>query len=230
VLAKARAQGLVDQNATLAPHEIDRLLFLPGFSTSEEVSELSGRGVGMDVVNSAIQNLSGTISIQSEPGKGTTLVVSLPLTLAILDGMVLRVGEDRYVMPLAAIVETMMLEGADIQHLASGGALVRTHGRYVPLHDLGDLLGRPAPARPAADRTIILVDPGDDANFALIIDDVEAQRQVVVKGLANTMKRVPGISAATILGNGRVALILDSTGLQSLSRVTNRTGSERLAS
>lgn len=230
VLEKAKKQGLVEPDAVLDPSEIDRLLFLPGFSTSDQISELSGRGVGMDVVNRAIQNLSGSISIRSEPGEGTSLTVSLPLTLAILDGMVLVNGPDRYVMPLAAIVETLTLAGADTQSLASGGRVVRVHGSYLPLFELSVLLGQSGSTLPEEDRTILVVDPGDDGPYGLLIDDIEAQRQVVVKGLAKATGHISGISAATILGNGQIALILDAAGLRQLAQNVAGTTTERLAS
>ena len=231
VLAKARKQGLVDADAHLDPGDIDRLLFLPGFSTSENVSELSGRGVGMDVVNRAIQDLSGSISIQSDPGKGTKLTVSLPLTLAILDGMVVSSHGERYVMPLASIVETQTLEGSKIERMADGGQVVMMQERYVPFHDLGRLLGRGESTADEDDRTILLVEPGDAAPFALLVDGIEAQRQVVVKGLGDSVGRIPGISAATILGDGQVALILDGMGLQGLARRPHAVAQlERLAS
>ena len=230
VLAKARAQGLVEPDASLDPAEIDRLLFLPGFSTSDSVSELSGRGVGMDVVGRAIQDLSGTISIQSEPGRGTKLTVSLPLTLAILDGMVVCSHGERYVMPLASIVETQTLDGSVIETMAGGGRVVRMQDRFVPLHELGGLLGRGESAAPPEERTILLVEPGDAAPFALVVDEIDAQRQVVVKGLGDSVGRVPGISAATILGDGQVALILDGLGLHALTRRSHTPPLERLAS
>ena len=230
VLQKARERGLIEPDASLDPFEIDRLLFVPGFSTSETVSELSGRGVGMDVVNRAIQDLSGSISIQSEPGRGTKLTVSLPLTLAILDGMVVSSRGERYIMPLASIVETQTFEGSRVERMAGGGQVVMMQDRYVPFHDLGTLLGRGDSTAADEDRTILLVEPGDAAAFALLVDGIEAQRQVVVKGLSDSVGRVPGISAATILGDGQVALILDGMGLQTLARRAQPLPAERLAS
>ena len=231
VLAKAKAKGLVEADASPDAAEIDRLLFLPGLSTSDAVSELSGRGVGMDVVNRAIQDLSGAISIASEPGRGTVLTVSLPLTLAILDGMVVTSRGERYVMPLASIVETQTLDGSTTELVAGGGRIVLMQDRYVPLHDLGRLLGRGDSVAPREERTILLVEPGDAAaSFALVVDGIEAQRQVVVKGLGDSVGRVPGISAATILGDGQVALILDGLGLHGLARRAIPFHSERLAS
>ncbi|WP_308915098.1 chemotaxis protein CheA [Jannaschia sp. LMIT008] len=229
VLAKAREKGLIEADTNPEPAEIDRLLFLPGFSTSDQVSELSGRGVGMDVVNRAIQDLSGTIAIQSDPGRGTKLTVSLPLTLAILDGMIVSCRGERYVLPLASIVETQILEGSKIEGVAGGGQVVLMQDHMVPMFDLGLLLGRPYVGVVEEERTVLLIEPGDGAPFALVVDGIESQRQVVVKGLGESVGRIPGVSAATILGDGQVALILDGVGLQMLAR-RSHAKPERLAS
>ena len=216
VLARAREQDLVPNDETPSDAEIDRLLFTPGFSTADAVSSLSGRGVGMDVVASAIQRLSGSVTIESEPGKGTRIVISLPLTLAILDGMVVRCRGVRYVIPLASIVETRTAEDAPIETMVGGRAALRGADALLPLHDLADLLGLPGEA--PAEGIILTMDAAEAGQFAIRADEIEAQRQVVVKGLASSVSDVADVSAATILGDGRVALILDSTGLERMIR------------
>ena len=220
VLAKARAAGLVEEDDEPVGAEIDRLIFHPGLSTSDTVDDLSGRGVGMDVVATAIHDLSGNISVSSEPGEGTKLSISLPLTLAILDGMIVRAGRQRYVVPLASISETQLLDPTRVAPTVGGLDLVRFHDRYVPLWALADLLQAPPPEESSPDdRAILFLDAGEDRILAFCVDQIEAQRQVVVKALHSSLGEVPGASAATILGDGQVALILDARALAELGAV-----------
>ncbi|MBY6089609.1 chemotaxis protein CheA [Maritimibacter alkaliphilus] len=205
----AISKGLVPPDLPLSDNEIDNLLFLPGFSTASQVSSLSGRGVGMDVVKTSIQSLGGRISIQSERGRGTTFSISLPLTLAVLDGMVVNVAGETLVLPLNVVVETLSLGPDDVQMLRPGAHVVRVRGGFVPLYDLGVMLGY-RPARDTHQGAIVLLISLDDGNrAALVIDAIQDQRQVVIKGLDDSFYRAPGIAAATILGDGQIALILD---------------------
>ncbi|WP_209313615.1 chemotaxis protein CheA [Jannaschia formosa] len=218
VLARAIERGLVPADRQLDPAEIDRLLFLPGFSTADGISSLSGRGVGMDVVQRAIRDLNGTITTQSEPGKGSTFSISLPLTLAILDGMIVRSAQQRMVIPLAAIIETQTLDSARIESISPTRSVVMLQDRFVPLLDLAEGMGFARPARaegapPDEDSALLFVQPDDFDAYALRVDAIEAQRQVVIKGLGESFGRVPCVSAATILGDGQVALIIDPGGL-----------------
>lgn len=209
VLRKAIDKGLVAPDAVLADAEIDNLLFMPGFSTVDEVSNLSGRGVGMDVVKSAIQDLGGRITIQSEAGLGTSLTISLPLTLAVLDGMVVNVASETLVVPLNTIVETITLTGAEIRALGPETHVVQVRGTFVPLLDLGTELGYRAPLTDYAGATVLLIAQEDGRRAALVVDYIQDQRQVVIKGLQDSYGHVPGVAAATILGDGRIALIID---------------------
>ncbi|WP_417249206.1 chemotaxis protein CheW [Celeribacter sp.] len=209
VKAKAIEKGLIPPDAQLSESEIDNLLFLPGFSTAAEVSNLSGRGVGMDVVKSAIQGLGGRITISSQEGKGTTFSISLPLTLAVLDGMVVRVEEETIVVPLNAILETLTLTQDDIKSLGPESHVVQIRGGFVPLLDLGAELGYRAPEESYVGRVVLLIGQEDGNRAALAVDAIEDQRQVVIKGLEGSYGRIPGIAAATILGDGQIALILD---------------------
>ena len=202
-------KGLVPADSQLTDSEIDNLLFLPGFSTAKTVSNLSGRGVGMDVVKTAIQSLGGRISIYSEPGKGTTFSISLPLTLAVLDGMVVNVAGETLVLPLNVVVETLSLGPDDVQMLRPGSYVIRVRGGFVPLYDLGVMLGYRHARKTDEGSIVLLIVLEDGSRAALVIDGIQDQRQVVIKGLDDSFYRAPGIAAATILGDGQIALILD---------------------
>ncbi|MEO0936535.1 MAG: chemotaxis protein CheA [Pseudomonadota bacterium] len=202
-------KGLIPADAPLSDTEIDNLLFLPGFSTASEVSDLSGRGVGMDVVRTAIQALGGRITIASEPGIGTTFSISLPLTLAVLDGMVVKVAGETLVLPLNLVVETLTIDETNIDHVRPGLNVVRVRGSFVPLSDLGVVLGYRPHLEDYIDRVVLLIALEDGNRAALVVDEIDDQRQVVIKGLDESFYRAPGIAAATILGDGQIALILD---------------------
>ena len=201
---------LIAADAQLSNSEIDNLLFMPGFSTASEVSNLSGRGVGMDVVKRAIQALGGRISITSTPGEGTVFSISLPLTLAVLDGMVVTVAEQIVVVPLSSIVETLKTAPEDIHELGDGAFVVLVRGEFVPVVDVGRALGYRTPLTDFSNCVFLLVEKDDGRRSALAVDAIKDQRQVVIKGLEDNYGSVPGVAAATILGDGRIALILDA--------------------
>jgi len=202
-------KGLVSPDAVLSDTEIDNLLFLPGFSTADQVSALSGRGVGMDVVRQAIQSLGGRITIHSEPGKGTRFSISLPLTLAVLDGMVVNVAGETLVVPLSSILETATLTDEDIRALGPNTNVIHVRGAFVPLYDLGAELGYRAPKTSYAGGIVLLTAQENGTRSALVVDSILEQRQVVIKGLQRSYGHIPGVAAATILGDGQIALILD---------------------
>jgi two-component system chemotaxis sensor kinase CheA len=216
VLQKAIANGLVAPDAQLNDAEIDNLLFLPGFSTAQSVSNISGRGVGMDVVKRSIQALGGRISIASSPGQGSTFTLSLPLTLAVLDGIVVTVDEQTYVIPLTAIVETVKHESSRIHHVGEYSFVLRVRDVLVPLIDVGAELGVRPPSSQVRQGVAILIETANGSRSALLVDNIQDQRQVVIKSLETNYKRVDGIAAATILGDGRVAMILDVDALVGL--------------
>jgi two-component system chemotaxis sensor kinase CheA len=217
VLKKARERGLVGPDAVLSDDEITNLVFLPGFSTAEAISDISGRGVGMDVVRSNIQDLGGRISLKSERGRGMTIQLALPLTLAVMDGMVIKVGRETYVMPLPTIVECLRPAPGDIQNLLGTRGMLQLRGDLVPLVHLGDLLDVRSNPNDSSDRVVIVTEAGDESRFGLIVDELCGHQQVVVKSIEESYGSVPGIAGATILGNGRVAFILDVEKLSDLA-------------
>ncbi|MGZ5920350.1 MAG: chemotaxis protein CheA [Rhizomicrobium sp.] len=218
VRAKALEKGLISPTAALSDEEVDNLIFLPGFSTASSVSDISGRGVGMDVVRKSITDLGGRIIISSVPGKGSRFILTLPLTLAVLDGMLVGVGEETFVVPLTHIVESLQPRKEDIRNFGPTSRLLNVRGAYVPMLGVGQLLGTsPAPASPT-EGVIILVESDGTGRFALQADRIIGQRQVVIKSFEDNYRNVEGIAAATILGDGRVALILDVEGLIAAGR------------
>lgn len=206
---------LVSPEAPMSGTEIDNLLFMPGFSTAEEVSDLSGRGVGMDVVKRSIQALGGRISIASTPKKGSTFSVSLPLTLAVLDGMIVKVAEQTLVIPLTSVVETLKPSSSEIHGFSGGGFVVQVRGHYVPVVDVACEMSYSNTPIEFDECVFLLIESDNGSRYALAVDRILDQRQVVIKGLKDTYGEIPGIAAATILGDGRIALILDADGLVS---------------
>ncbi len=203
-------KGLIPADTQLTDAEIDNLLFLPGFSTAETVSNISGRGVGMDVVKRSIQALGGRIAITTKPGHGSTFSLSLPLTLAVLDGMVVRVADQTLVVPLNAILETMKPKSSDVYGLGPDSQVIGIRGGFMPLIDVGYELGfRMDRADPMSGVTLLIETEGG-MRSALMVDAIQDQRQVVIKSLEANYGHVEGIAAATILGDGRIALILDT--------------------
>jgi len=217
VLKKAKEKGLVSPDAVLSEEEISNLIMLPGFSTAEAVSDISGRGVGMDVVRSNIQDIGGRISLKSERGRGMTIQLALPLTLAVMDGMVIKVGQQTYVMPLSAIVECLRPARTDISNLIGTRGMLQLRGEFVPLVNLGDLLDISSTAGDGGESVVIITDVGEGSRFGLVVDELCGHQQVVIKSIEESYGSVPGIAAATILGNGRVAFILDVEKLNDLA-------------
>ncbi len=217
ILAKAIEKNLVPADAELSEPEIDNLLFMPGFSTASQVSNLSGRGVGMDVVKNAVQALGGRISITSQPGKGTTFTIILPLTLAVMDGFIISVGDQTMVIPIASILETIRPKPKDIHTLGTDTRVVSVRGSYVPIIDVAERLNLPGNGSNKVG-ILLLVATETNGMIALEVASIHDQRQVVIKSLESNYAAIPGVSAATILGNGKVALILDPEELIKLAQ------------
>ena len=209
VLKIAKEKGLVGPDVQLSEDEIGNLIMLPGFSTAETVSDISGRGVGMDVVRSNIQDLGGRISLKSVRGRGMTIQLALPLTLAVMDGMVIKVGHQTYVMPLSAIVECLRPQAKEISNLIGTHGMLQLRGEFVPVVLLSNLLDINSAPSASGERVVIITDAGEGSRFGLVVDELLGHQQVVIKSIEESYGTVPGIAAATILGNGRVAFILD---------------------
>ncbi|MCZ6853504.1 MAG: chemotaxis protein CheA, partial [Gammaproteobacteria bacterium] len=216
ILEKARENGLVGENEALSDANIHDLIFQPGFSTVTEVTDISGRGVGMDVVRRNIQAVDGTVELSSEPGKGSTVSIRLPLTLAIVDGQLVSIGSQIFVVPLISIIESIQMQPENLSSIAETDKLYRIRGEYVPIISLARLLNVQAENDASRERLIVFVD-GRQGKIGLLVDELLDQQQVVIKSLESNYQRVEGVSGATILGDGTVALILDIGGLVSMS-------------
>lgn len=202
-------KGLIAEDADLSESEVNALLFAPGFSTATEVTNLSGRGVGMDVVKTAITALGGRISISTRPGKGTVFSIALPLTLAVMDGMIINVGDQTMVIPISSILESIRPTEKNLSKIGTAGTVLSIRGTYVPVVDLAASLGRPERDVDLTSQVLLLVRTDGLTQCALAVDRIIDQRQVVIKSLTGNYDKIPGVSGATILGDGKIALIVD---------------------
>jgi two-component system chemotaxis sensor kinase CheA len=217
ILAKALRQGLITEADKLADEQVWPLIFRPGFSTADTVTDVSGRGVGMDVVKRNIEVLGGTVSIKTQAGKGTTFTLKLPLTLAIIDGLTVRVGPETYVIPLASIVESIQPESSVVKTIVGRGEVVNVRGTCHPVVHLYEALGvTPECTDPI--QAILLILETEGERVAVMVDELLGQQQVVIKSLEKNFQKVEGLAGATILGDGTVAFILDVRGLIELAR------------
>ncbi|VTU22567.1 Chemotaxis protein CheA [Variovorax sp. PBL-H6] len=216
ILAKAQQQGIAVSDG-MPDDEVWQLIFAPGFSTAEQITDISGRGVGMDVVKRNIQEMGGHVEISSREGRGTTTRIVLPLTLAILNGMSVKVGEEAYILPLSYVIESLQPLGEHLHSITADGHVIKVRGEYLPLielHRVFDVAG----AQTQPTQGILVIVQADDTRFALLVDELLGQHQVVVKNLETNYRKVPGISAATILGDGSVAFIIDVGAMPRIQR------------
>jgi two-component system chemotaxis sensor kinase CheA len=206
----ARLPGIIAADAVLSAEEIDQLICAPGFSTAEAISNISGRGVGMDVVRSSVEALGGRVDITSTPGVGTSFTMVLPLTLAILDGMIVRLKGQRFVLPLANVIETVRPDQGQVQAMTPTSEVIELRGAYLPVKRLSDLfgLGGDQPADPEAS-LVIIVETETAGNVGIMVDTIDDCREVVIKSLEQNLHPIRGLGGATILGDGSIALILD---------------------
>ncbi len=216
VLKRAIDRGLVAEDAQLTDEEIDQIIFMPGFSTAEVASNISGRGVGMDVVRSNIEHMGGRVTVRSNPGKGAHITLSLPLTLAVLDVMLVVVSGQRYVLPLSSVIESMTFSDARMGRLPTGETLVNFRGEFVEVLNLREML--PGVGESGRDQFLVFCEAEGERRVCLMVDAVLGQQQVAIKSLEANFERVEGLGGATVLGDGRVALILDVIGLDRMAK------------
>ncbi|MCI0507966.1 MAG: chemotaxis protein CheA [Gammaproteobacteria bacterium] len=216
IITKAKARGLVGNDETITDEKIYELIFKAGFSTADIVSDVSGRGVGMDVVKKNIKALGGNIEMHSVEGQGTSFTIRLPLTLAILDGQLVRVGSETYIVPLISIIESLQIKPEYVNKVAGQAEVYKLRNEYIPFIRMHDLFGVVTPTTDISGGLMVVVE-GDGKRAGLVVDDLLAQQQVVIKSLETNYRRIDGLSGATILGDGTVALIVDVTGLINLS-------------
>ncbi len=217
LLSKAIEKGLVEESVIMSEKQIFELIFMPGFSTAEQLTDISGRGVGMDVVRRNIQSLGGNIDIISELGKGTTIAIHLPLTLAILDGQSVAVGDETYIVPLVSIIESINITEKMLNKVAGKGETFKLRNEYLPIIRMREIFNVKSGAATKSNEGVIVVVEGQGALCGFLVDELLGQQQVVIKSLEANYRRVEGVSGATILGDGSVALILDVPGLVRLS-------------
>jgi two-component system chemotaxis sensor kinase CheA len=215
IRAKAVAQGVIPADAELAPSEIHSLIFRPGFSTAETVSAISGRGVGMDVVRRNIEALRGRVEIQTSSGAGATFTIRVPLTLAILEGLLVRVGPERFVLPTFAVRESLRPTRGQVHDVHGRPHMIQVRTTLMPLLDLGELLGIGTEERPAEERTVVVIEDAG-RSVGLVVDELLGKQEVVIKTLGEAFASVRGVAGGAILGDGRVGLILDAGGIVSL--------------
>ncbi|MCL4164059.1 UNVERIFIED_CONTAM: hypothetical protein GTU68_041769, partial [Idotea baltica] len=219
ILAKAASNGLT-VSESMTDSEVYGLIFAPGFSTAAVVTDVSGRGVGMDVVKRNIASMGGTVEIRSALGFGTTISIALPLTLAILDGMSVALGNSLYVVPLNLIVETLQPVAEDIKTVTGEGHMVHVRGEYLPIISLHKMFNQPTEITDPTDGVLVLIE-AEGKKSALFVDRLVGQQQVVIKSLETNFKKIPGVSGATIMGDGSVALIIDVPTIIQMGQTTN---------
>ena len=215
LINKAVERGIVAPGENLSDNDICNLIFQPGFSTAKEITDISGRGVGMDVVRRNVEELQGSVQVRSTEGQGSTMTVRLPLTLAILDGLLVQVHSEVYVIPLLSVVESISLEPGDIRMLVTAGEVIMLRGEVIPVISLCSLMQGESIGDGTQKRLLVIVED-QGRRLALIVDELLGQQQVVIKNLEANFRKVPGVAGATILGDGCVALILDICGIASL--------------
>ncbi len=217
ILERARSRGLVAVDATPAPEDVHRMIFEPGFSTADQVTEVSGRGVGMDVVRRNIESLRGRVDIRTERGKGSTFLVRLPLTLAVLDGLLVRIGTERCVLPAAAVRESLRPKPEHVHFVQGQPRMVQVRESVLPLVSLGALLGMGAAELDPSSATVVVVEEGG-MRIGLVVEELLHKQEVVVKSLGESFAGVRGVAGGAILGDGRIGLILDPHGIVAMMR------------
>ncbi len=217
IIKKAVERGLIADGANMSDEDVYQLIFRAGFSTADTITDVSGRGVGMDVVKRNIEGLGGSVGIESNPGKGSKLTLKLPLTLAIIDGMTVRVGEENYIIPLITVTESIRPKSNELQRVVGKGEVVQLRGEWVPVVRLYEVFNT-TPDFTDPSKALLVIVEAEGRRVAVLVDELTGQQQVVIKSLEENYKKIDAISGATILGDGQVALILDVPGLAKLAR------------
>ena len=217
ILAKAIQNGLIIDGSSLSDDEVAQLIFQPGFSTAEKITDVSGRGVGMDVVKRNIEQLGGTVTVRSKEGVGSRFLLKLPLTLAIMDGMTVRIGNELYIIPLLSVTETIQPKRSELQQMVGKGEVVGLRGEWLPMVRLYDVF-QCSPNETDPCQALLVILESEHERMAVMVDELVGQQQVVIKSLEQNYQKVEGIAGATILGDGRVALIIDVAGVVGISR------------
>ncbi len=212
VLKKAIANGIVQEGEQLTKEEIYKLIFAAGFSTAEKITDISGRGVGMDVVKKNIERLRGKVEIESEIGKGSTFKILLPLTMAIVDGLVVKVGQDRFILPTTSVKVALRPDDSVLAKIQGNQEILNIRGKIIPLFRLHQHFGIPGAITNPREATVVIVET-DGRPFGLLVDDMISKQEVVIKSLGSMMQGIPGVSGGAILGDGNIALILDPASL-----------------
>jgi two-component system chemotaxis sensor kinase CheA len=219
LIQKAKDKGIVQPGEELTDEQAYALIFAPGFSTAQEITDISGRGVGMDVVRRNIEQLRGRIDITSEKGNGTTFAIRLPLTLAIIDGMVVRVGSEKFIIPTITIEQSLRPTPEQITSVQQKGEVLNVRGQLIPLIQLGNIFKLSGPTDPC--QTMVVIVQSEGRQVGLVVDDLLGQQQVVIKTLGQRFEKLQGICGAAILGDGRVGLILEMSGLAKLNETAD---------
>lgn len=222
IIAKAIKNGIITDGEGLSDADAFGLIFTPGFSTAEKLTDVSGRGVGLDVVQRGIEALRGTVEVSSTVGKGTIFTLRLPLTLAIIEGMVVRVGEQKYIIPTLSIVRMQKFDRADVSTVLESGHLLRVNDDLIPLYRLADVFDSEDGFYEKACQSVVIVE-GGKRQYAFIVDELIGQQQIVIKGLGQAMGATQGLSGGAIMSDGRVGLIVDISGLVRLAEATELT-------
>ncbi|HAM53276.1 MAG TPA: chemotaxis protein CheA [Nitrospiraceae bacterium] len=225
ILEKAIAQGIIHGASGLTDEQLCHLILLPGFSTADKITDVSGRGVGMDIVKKNIEFFNGRMQIRTKAGVGTTVSIKLPLTLAIIDGLTVSIGDEAFVVPISSVMESLRPHREDVSTIAGKGEVIRVRGEYLPLFRLRDLLGLPPCKREPWDAIVVVI-LHEREKYCILVDELIGQQQVVIKSIGTAMPQVPDIAGGTILADGRVALVLDAMGIVEMA-TNSAAGKER---
>jgi len=229
IVKKAVEKGLIKSDENMSDSDVFNLVFLPGFSTADQITDISGRGVGMDVVKTSIESLRGRIDISSIPGNGCCFSIKVPLTLAVTDGMLIKVGSQRYIIPTANIYLTFRPKIEDIFTMAGRGEMVMLHGKMIPVFRLNKIFNISHSIENPWESLFVVIDDGDNKHCAILVDELLGQQQIVAKPLGVALGKIEGVSGGAILGDGKVGLIIDTKEIVNIARQTASVKAKQIA-